>query len=110
MADRGASVYFHVEYANELDTPIHERTCARRIKIRRLHEAWDRRKVTPHKAGVSHVRYGRRKRPNSVVFYVVCVSRSRIGLYVSYVHVESHDSLRRNLEHGNVHGRRMRRS
>ena len=39
------------------------------------------------------------KRTNSVVFYVVCVSRSRIGLYVSYVHVESIDSLRRNLEH-----------
>ena len=36
---------------------------------------------------------------NSVVFYVVYVSRSRIGLYVSYVHVESIDSLWRNLEH-----------
>ena len=24
MAARGASVYFRVEYANELDTPIHE--------------------------------------------------------------------------------------
>ena len=42
------------------------------------------------------LRYGRR---NSVVFYVVYVSRSRIGLYVSSVHVESIDSLRRNLEH-----------
>ena len=31
LAARGASVDLRVEYANDLDTPIHERTCARRI-------------------------------------------------------------------------------
>ena len=31
LAARGASVDLCVEYANDLDTPIHERTCASRI-------------------------------------------------------------------------------
>ena len=46
-------------------------------------------------------------------FYIVCVSRSRIGLDGNYVHVETNTSLRRTWEQctlGYVHGRRMRRS
>ena len=35
----------------------------------------------------------------AVVFYVVCVSGSRIGLAVIYIHIESIDFLRVNLEH-----------
>ena len=56
MATRGASVDLRVEYVNELDTPIHERTCARRSKLRRWCKAYVRRNFTPHKAGVSHVK------------------------------------------------------
>ena len=56
LAARGASVDLRVEYVNELDTPIHERTCARRSKLCRLRKAYVRRKFTPHRAGVSHVK------------------------------------------------------
>ena len=68
---RGASADLRVEYANNLDTPIHERTCAHCIKLRRLRKAYVRRKFTPHKAD----------------FYVVYVSRTWMGLGVGYVHV-----------------------
>ena len=47
LAATGASVDLRVETLNDLDTPIHERTCARRIKLRRLRKAYVRRKVTP---------------------------------------------------------------
>ena len=35
----GASVDLCVKYVNDLDTPIHKRTCARRSKLRRLRKA-----------------------------------------------------------------------
>ena len=50
LAARCASVDLRVEYVNERDT------CARRSKLCRLRKAYVRRKFTPHKAGVSHVK------------------------------------------------------
>ena len=47
LAASGASVDLRVEYVNELDTPIHEHTCARCSKLRRLRKVYVRRKVTP---------------------------------------------------------------
>ena len=47
----------------------------------------------------TNVKYGRRSRVKFFIFYVVCVSRSRIGLGVIYVHFESISFLRVNLEH-----------
>ena len=38
LAARGASVDLRFEYVNELDTPIHERNCAR-VKLPLLYEA-----------------------------------------------------------------------
>ena len=35
LADKGSSFDLRVEYVNDLDTPIHERTCPRRSKLRR---------------------------------------------------------------------------
>ena len=43
----GASVDFHVEYANELDTAIHKRTSAQHIFLRCLRKAFIWRNVTP---------------------------------------------------------------
>ena len=48
LAARGASIDLHVEYVNDLDTPIDKRTCIRGSNIRRLHKAYVRRKVIPH--------------------------------------------------------------
>ena len=42
----------------------------------------------------TNVKYGRRASVDFSVDYVVCVSRSRIGLCVIYVHVESIGFLR----------------
>ena len=47
----------------------------------------------------TNVKYGRRASVEFSVSYVVWVSRSRIGLCVIYVHVESIGFLRVNLEH-----------
>ena len=47
----------------------------------------------------TNVKYGRRSRVKFWKFYVVCVSRSLIGLGVIYVHVESIGFLWVNLEH-----------
>ena len=66
--------YLRVEYVNDLDTPIHERTCARRSKLRHLRKAYVPHKFTPHKAGVSHFKVW--KSETAVVFYVIYVSRT----------------------------------
>ena len=47
LASRGASVDLRVEYVNDLDTLIHERTCARRSKLRCLLKVYVRRKDKP---------------------------------------------------------------
>ena len=43
--------------------------------------------------------YGRQASIEFSVVYVFCVKRSRIGLCVNYIHVESIDYLRRDFEH-----------
>ena len=40
LAARGAYVDLHNGYVNEQDTPIHDRTYARRSKLRRLRKAY----------------------------------------------------------------------
>ena len=49
LAARGVYVDLRREYVNEQDTPIHERTYARRSKLRRLRKAFFRRKDKPPK-------------------------------------------------------------
>ena len=92
LAARGASVVFGVEYANDLDTPIHKRTYVRPAQfIYVVYVRLSRRKVVPA------IRR-RRSRLEIFIFYVVCVSRSRIGLDVIYVHVETNDVLATSFE------------
>ena len=52
----GASIVLRVEYLNERDTVIHERTYARRCNLRRLRKAYVLRKVIPPIGGASHAK------------------------------------------------------
>ena len=57
LAARGVYVDLRVVYANDLDTPIHERTCARyAVYVRRFSGV----KINHQKDGAAHARYGRR--------------------------------------------------
>ena len=53
-------VDLRVKYVNEQDTPIHERTYARRSKIRRFRKTYAGVKINYQKDGAAHARYGRR--------------------------------------------------
>ena len=60
LAARGMYVDLCVENVNEQDTPIHERTYARRSKLRRLRKTYASVKINHQKDGAAHARYGRR--------------------------------------------------
>ena len=108
LAARGASADF-VDFS--LDTPIHKRTYARRNLFTSFTLGFFGVRLFLLLGGAANVKYGRRSRFEFWIFYVVCVSRSRIGLDVIYVHVKTNTSLRRTWEQctlGYVHGRRMR--
>ena len=57
LAARGVYMDLHREYANEQDTPSHERTCVRyAVYVRRFSGV----KINHQKDGTAHARYGRR--------------------------------------------------
>ena len=60
LTARGVYVDLRLEYANEQDTPIHERTHARRCKIRRLRKAFSGVRINHQKDCAANVKYGRR--------------------------------------------------
>ena len=60
LAASGTYVDLRVEYVNEQDTPIHERTYTRRSKLRRLRKTYSGVKINHQKDGAAHARYGRR--------------------------------------------------
>ena len=68
------------------------------VFLRRLRKAFFGVTLLLLLGGAANVKYGRRSRFEIFIFYVVCVSRSRIGLDVIYVHVESNEDLRRDFE------------
>ena len=53
-------VDLRIEYVNEQDTQIHERTYVRRSKIRSLRKTYADVKINRQKDGAAHARYGRR--------------------------------------------------
>ena len=58
LAARGVYVDLRVEYVNEQDTPIHERTYAHHSKLRRLRKTYGGIKINYQKYGAAHERYG----------------------------------------------------
>ena len=91
----GTSIAVGVEYVNELIRPFTNVRPAAAVVLRRFRKALAGLKLFHLVGGIRMLKYGRRSRREIQIFYVVCVSRPRIGIYIVYVHVKINRPVRR---------------
>ena len=91
----GASIAVGIEYVNEVIRRFTNVSPAAAVDLRRFRKALGGLKLFHLLGGIAMLKYGRRSCREIRNFYVVCVSRPRLAIYVVYVHVEINMPVRR---------------